>query len=184
MIIIINEIAIVIDIILHLPNIISQINIMKKISVIAIIASMSVIISSCGSGTTDTKKSDAATNTSNGINKYDPNRGEGKFKEIVLEEKINETMVGAGNNTFTLKCAACHKLTDEKLVGPGWKGVTSRRKPEWIMNFITNTDEMINKDPAAQAQLEICLVRMPSQSLSDDDARALLEFMRKNDSGK
>lgn len=53
-----------------------------------------------------------------------------------------------------------------------------------IMNFITNTDEMLNKDPEAQAQLEICLVRMPNQSLSDDEARNLLEFMRKNDGVK
>jgi hypothetical protein len=29
--------------------------------------------------------------------------------------------------------------------------------------------------------LELCLVRMPNQSLTDDDARAILEFMRKND---
>ena len=49
------------------------------------------------------------------------------------------------------------------------------------MNFITNTDEMLNKDPKAQAMLEICLVRMPNQSLPDNDARQLLEFMRKND---
>jgi hypothetical protein len=52
------------------------------------------------------------------------------------------------------------------------------------MNFITNTDEMLNKDPKAQAQLEICLVRMPNQNLADADARALLEFMRKNDGAK
>ena len=38
--------------------------------------------------------------------------------------------------------------------------------------------------PAAQAQLEICLVRMPNQNLSDDEARHLLEFMRKNDGVK
>ena len=30
--------------------------------------------------------------------------------------------------------------------------------------FHTNTDEMLNKDPKAQAQLEICLVRMPNQT--------------------
>jgi hypothetical protein len=75
-------------------------------------------------------------------------------------------------------------VTDEKLVGPGWAGVTSRHAPEWIMNFITNTDAMINKDPKAQAQLEICLVRMPNQNLTDEDARNLLEFMRKNDGVK
>jgi pyruvate-formate lyase-activating enzyme len=69
-------------------------------------------------------------------------------------------------------------------VGPGWKAVTSRHSAEWIMNFVTNTDEMLNKDPKAQAQLEICLVRMPNQNLSDEDARALYEFMRKNDGVK
>ncbi len=84
-----------------------------------------------------------------------------------------------------VKCTSCHKHTGEKLVGPGWKGVTTfSNTPEWIMNFMTNTDEMLNKDPKAQAQLEICLVRMPNQNLSDDEARALYEFMRKNDGVK
>jgi cytochrome c551/c552 len=83
-----------------------------------------------------------------------------------------------------VKCSACHKLTEEKLVGPGWKGVTERFKPEWIMNFVTNTDAMLDKDPKAQAQLEICLVRMPNQNISDEDARNVYEFMRKNDSKK
>ena len=49
------------------------------------------------------------------------------------------------------------------------------------MNFVTNTDAMLNKDPKAQAQLEICLVRMPNQNVSDEDARNVYEFMRKND---
>ena len=75
-------------------------------------------------------------------------------------------------------------MTDEKLVGPGWKGVTTRHKPEWIMNFTTNTDVMIDKDPKAQAMLEICMVRMPNQNLSDDDARNVLEYMRQNDGVK
>ena len=79
------------------------------------------------------------------------------------------------------KCSSCHKLTEEKLVGPGWAGLSKRRTPEWIMNFITNPDPMIDKDPELQAQLEICLVRMPNQNLTDDDARHILEFMRKND---
>ncbi len=89
-----------------------------------------------------------------------------------------------GDQVFQVKCSSCHKLTDERLVGPGWHGVTSRQTPAWIMNFITNTDEMIDKDPKAQAMLEICMVRMPNQNLSDDNAREILEFMRKNDGVK
>lgn len=115
---------------------------------------------------------------------YDPNRGLGKFTTVDLGTKLNETMAAEGEKIQSVKCSACHKLTDEKLVGPGWKGVTSRHKPEWIMNFITNPDPMIDKDPKVQAMLEICLVRMPNQSLNDTDARNLLEFMRKNDGVK
>jgi cytochrome c2 len=122
--------------------------------------------------------------TSNGNPSYDPNRGEGKFDHVELSETLNAFLADKGEKVYNVKCSSCHKLTEEKLVGPGWKNVTARHKPEWIMNFITNTDAMLNKDPAAQAQLEICLVRMPNQSLSDDDARELLEFMRKNDGVK
>ena len=82
---------------------------------------------------------------------------------------------------YTVKCSACHKTTEEKLVGPGWLGVTKRHKPEWILNFATNPEAMIDKDPALQAQLEICLVRMPNQNINDEEAKAVYEFMRKND---
>jgi len=111
-------------------------------------------------------------------------RGVGKFTNVELPEKLDAKMAHEGNEIYDLKCSSCHKLTDEKLVGPGWKGVTTRRKPEWIMNFATNTDEMLNKDAEAQAMLEVCMVRMPNQNLSDKDARDVLEFMRQNDGVK
>lgn len=130
-----------------------------------------------GSTTTEDKKGDENPS-------YDPNRGEGKFTKVELGASLDAAKADGGKKVYDVKCGACHKLTDEKLVGPGWLGVTTRHNPEWIMNFITNTDAMINKDPKVQAQLEICLVRMPNQSLSDDDARNLLEFMRKNDGVK
>ncbi|MET3046532.1 c-type cytochrome [Flavobacterium columnare] len=114
---------------------------------------------------------------------YDPNRGEGKFDKIELGT-LDLAKATEGEKVSEIKCTSCHKTTDEKLVGPGWKGVTERRKPEWIMNFITNPDPMIDKDPELQAQLEICLVRMPNQGLTDDEARNILEYMRKNDGVK
>lgn len=115
---------------------------------------------------------------------YDPKRGEGKFDTVELGATLDQAMAKKGEEVAGVKCASCHKTTGEKLVGPGWKGVTERRKPEWIMNFITNPDPMIDKDPEVQAQLEICLVRMPNQGVSDDEARGILEYMRKNDGVK
>jgi mono/diheme cytochrome c family protein len=97
---------------------------------------------------------------------------------------LDKAMAASGRKSFDIKCASCHKLTEERLVGPGWAKVTERRTPVWIMNFLTNVDEMIDKDPAAQAMLEICLVRMPNQNIEDKEARDLLEFMRENDGVK
>ena len=115
---------------------------------------------------------------------YDPKRGEGKYDTVELGAALDQAMATKGEEVSGVKCTSCHKMTDEKLVGPGWKGVTERRTPQWIMNFITNPDPMIDKDPEVQAQLEICLVRMPNQGISDDEARGILEYMRKNDGVK
>lgn len=91
---------------------------------------------------------------------------------------IDAKMVDAGKGIYELKCQACHSLGANRVVGPGWKGVTERRKPEWIMNMMLTPDIMLDSDPDAQKQLEECLVRMPNQSLSKDDGRHVLEFMR------
>jgi mono/diheme cytochrome c family protein len=132
-----------------------------------------------------TPASEATSSADNNANpSYDPKRGEGKFTTVDIADHLDAAKADAGKKVYDVKCSACHKLTNEKLVGPGWAGVTTRHEPVWIMNFVTNTDEMIDKDPSAQAQLEICLVRMPNQNLSDDDARNLLEFMRRNDGVK
>jgi len=111
-------------------------------------------------------------------------KGIGRFRNIQLTHPLDEAMVAKGKAIFQSKCIACHKLTTEKLVGPGWSGVTDKRSPEWIMNWVTNTKVMVDRDLAAQADLAICLIRMPDQDLDDDQARNVLEFMRANDGKK
>ncbi|MBT0526054.1 cytochrome c [Riemerella anatipestifer] len=116
---------------------------------------------------------------------YDPQVGLGKFNTSNVDvTKFDATMASEGEKLAEVKCISCHKPSDEKLVGPGWKGVTQRRTAPWIMNFITNPDPMIDKDPELQKQLEQCMVRMPNQSLSDQDARNILEYMRQIDGAK
>ncbi len=160
---------------------------MKSLSFIVVIALFFVACNggkSDDSGNASTSDPYDAKKTDNNTPSYDPNRGEGKFTKVEVGSVLDTKMAVDGEKTYGVKCGSCHKLTDERLVGPGWKGVTSRHTVEWIMNFSTNTDAMLNKDPKAQAQLEICLVRMPNQNLSDDEARNLYEFMRKNDGVK
>ena len=155
-----------------------------------IVTGMAAFFLACGGG--EEKKNEsvatapATTETSAAApaSEGDASKGIGKFTNVELSPTLDAKMAESGQTVYDVKCGACHKLTEERLVGPGWKGVTSRRKPEWIMNFATNVDEMLAKDPEAQAQLEVCLVRMPNQNLTDDDARHILEFMRKNDGVK
>jgi hypothetical protein len=157
-------------------------NIMKKIAVILMLG---FFIASCGTGagsdTQPTGSADTRSTTDNGNPAYDPKRGEGKFTKVDIPASLDAAMADAGEKVYSVKCSSCHKTSNEKLVGPGWLGVTKKLTAEWIMNFSTNPDAMLDKDPEAKAQLEICLVRMPNQNLADADARAVYEFMRKND---
>lgn len=107
-----------------------------------------------------------------------------KEGDLTLSTPLDQAMVTTGKATYELKCQSCHKLTDEKLVGPGWKNVTQRRQPLWIMNMITNVDMMLETDPEAQKLLELCMVRMPNQNISQEESRKVLEFMRSNDGVK
>lgn len=108
-------------------------------------------------------------------------RGIGEVKTVTLNTPLEQERVKRGKDIYDMKCSACHTLTDQRVVGPGWAGITKTRKPEWIMNMITNVETMLERDPEAQKLLELCLTRMPNQNVSIGDARDVLEYMRSND---
>ncbi|MDZ4666713.1 MAG: cytochrome c [bacterium] len=147
-----------------------------------------MMVASCGgeaeNAETGNNEATSTEATPNADPTADDSKGVGKFTSVELAPNLDQKLADAGKGVYDMKCGACHRLTEVKLVGPGWKGVTSRRKPEWIMNFSTNPEEMLSKDASAMAMLEECLVKMPNQNLSDEDARNVLEFMRSNDGVK
>lgn len=161
---------------------------MNKVTILALSLTMTCFITSCGTGNNSSNNNSTKEAPKSMVSepaKYDPKRGEGKYDESnVSVGALDPSMAEKGKAISDTKCFSCHKTSDEKLVGPGWKGVTERRSLHWIMNFITNPDPMIDKDPQVQAQLELCLVRMPNQNLQDEEARSIVEFMRQNDGVK
>lgn len=142
----------------------------------------SFILWSCGDGNNAAMEEQSGDNQPAIENEVHGN--EVKAEDVTITNPLNAQWVSHGKEVYDLKCQACHRLTEERLVGPGWKGVTKRREPHWIINMITNVDMMLEKDPEAQKLLEQCLVRMPNQNISKDDARHILEFMRSNDGEK
>lgn len=158
---------------------------MKKISLSIAIVSI-VVLAACGGGGTEKKETKKKEKTEEKAEKEVPQsikegKGIGAIDHVKLTEELDESMIQVGESIYDMKCASCHKLSDQRVVGPGFAGITNKRKPEWIMNMITNTDAMLEEDPAAQKLLEECLTRMPNQNVSVGDARQILEFFRKND---
>jgi len=152
-----------------------------KLSALLLIAG-SAFLFACNEGV----KKDEKTVDVQDLTKNQPEVHGTELKEgdITLNTPLDQAMVSAGKSTYELKCQSCHRLTEEKLVGPGWKDVTKKRQPLWIMNMITNVDMMLETDAEAKKLLEQCMVRMPNQNISKEDARKVLEFMRSNDGEK
>lgn len=138
----------------------------------------------CGGGETGSSASPATAAPTPEEKMLAEGKGIGEVKFVELKTPLEAERVARGKAIYDMKCAACHKLDDKRVVGPGWKEVTVRRKPEWIMNMVTNVEMMLDKDEEAQKLLQLCLTRMPNQNVSIGDARDVLEFMRSNDGEK
>lgn len=95
-----------------------------------------------------------------------------------LAAEIDPAMIDEAMGIFNAKCKACHGLTEEKVVGPGWKGVYKEGKGPWIMNMMLHTQWMVENDPEAQALVEETKTIMPDQGLTEEQARSMLELIR------
>jgi hypothetical protein len=155
----------------------------SKILLAAIVTGSSLFFIACGGGGVS-KEAEPVDINKIASEKPEIHGTEVKEGDITITSPLNADWVNTGKATYELKCQSCHRLTEEKLVGPGWKGVTQKRQPVWILNMITNVDMMLEKDVEAQKLLELCMVRMPNQNLTLEDSRKVLEFMRSNDGEK
>ncbi len=104
------------------------------------------------------------------------NKGIGPIKSVKLGP-IDEALAAKGKEVFKANCTACHKIK-KRYIGPGLKGVTERRSPEWIMNMIMNSKEMLEKDPVAKALIAEYNAPMAQQQLKEEEVRAILEYLR------
>lgn len=106
------------------------------------------------------------------------NKGIGPIKSVKLSATIDEKMAAEGKIVFEKMCTACHKV-NKKFIGPSPNGILEKRSPEWVMNMILNPVEMVQKDELAKDLLmEFNGSPMANQNLSEDEARAVLEFFR------
>jgi len=106
-------------------------------------------------------------------------KGVGPVKHVDMAS-LDASRAPLGEELFTVKCSACHKLA-ERYIGPALAGVTQRREPEWILNQILNPEVMIVEDPVAKALLAEYLAPMANQHLTRDEAESILVYFREYD---
>lgn len=84
-----------------------------------------------------------------------------------------------GEQIFKQNCAVCHKVTTQRLVGPGLQGVTEKRNREWLKKFITGSQALIKSGDADATAIwnEFNQVVMPDQPLKDAELDAVIDYI-------
>jgi cytochrome c len=142
------------------------------------------VLSGCGGGDEseggETSEAPAAGGPQAGtdLTAWQVENGIGPITEAIELGEIDPALVTRGEEIFNLKCSACHKLNERYVAPPLWD-VTSRRTPEFVMNMVLNPLEMTQRHPTTKELLAEYFVPMAPQGLTEVDARAILEFLRK-----
>jgi cytochrome c len=130
-----------------------------------------LFLSACGGGAAETPAA-----APDGLTQDQLVNGIGPVRSVTLAE-VDAALAAAGEELFTVKCSACHRMA-ERYVGPALADVTIRRSPAYIMNMIMNPQEMIEKHPEAKKLFAEFMTPMANQNLTEADARAVLEYLR------
>jgi len=142
---------------------------MKKISLVLLLVGLLV---SCGG-----KKEETST----------PSKTETQVQKVDLSQisedwpALNEELASKGEKLFAQKgCNACHTVTDQKLVGPGLKGLNGRAGYRWSLAMILNPDSMLKNDERAKQLLKEYGTPMTNQNVTLEEAEAILHYILKN----
>ena len=143
---------------------------------------LAFILISCGGGdgksAADRIKEQAQMAPADPYENWESNNGIGPIKSLELPTEIDQELATKGQEIYENMCTACHKA-EKRFIGPSPKGIFERRTAAWTMNMILNPDEMVQKDPMAKKLLmEYNGSPMANQNLTEDEARAVLEFFR------
>lgn len=136
-----------------------------------------MLFAGCSDQNSSNSGSEAAKAENNsGLSSFEMVNGIGPVDEEITLNEINSDMVEKGAQIFKTKCSACHKM-DDRYVGPALGNVLDDRTPTYVMNMILNPDQMVKEHPEAKKLLAEYMTSMPNQNLTQDEARAIVEYL-------
>lgn len=85
-----------------------------------------------------------------------------------------------GEALFKSQCAQCHSTGENKVIGPGLKGIHTKQNEAWLISWIRNSQELIKSGDAYAVQIyeEYNKTVMPSFALSDDEIKSILAYVK------
>lgn len=92
----------------------------------------------------------------------------------------------SGKSIFEARCASCHKISNQKLVGPGLANVNKRRDQKWLVKFIRNSQKLIKEGNKLANRLynQYNQTIMPSHTdLSKEEILNVLDYIKKESEG-
>ena len=98
---------------------------------------------------------------------------------IFLTTNVLAQDLEKGEKLFKQNCTACHMMSEAKLVGPGLKGVTEKYEKEWLVKWITNSQEFIasGDERAIKIFEEYNKSVMQSFDFSEDELNDLIGYL-------
>jgi cytochrome c len=108
---------------------------------------------------------------------FELEHGVGPITAPVQLGAIDPATAARGEELFQYNCEACHMLED-RFVGPPLGRVLERRSAAFVMNMILNPEQMAREHPEGQKLLAEYPLVMPYQNISEDEARAIVEYLR------
>jgi len=153
---------------------------MRRFAKLGLLLVAGALLVGCG-GSTDTDGAGSASASSSsaddGLTAFEREHGIGPIKQPVELGPPDAALASAGEQIFRMKCTACHRV-DERYIGPALGNVLERRSATYTMNMMMNPTEMAQRHPVAKGLLAEYLAPMPFQDLTEQDARALVEYLR------
>ncbi|HKR06816.1 MAG TPA: c-type cytochrome [Bacteroidia bacterium] len=103
------------------------------------------------------------------------------FVIFFLTAFISSAQAPDGKILFETNCKQCHSTGDNKVIGPGLKGVEDRvPSEEWLLKWVKNSTALIKAGDEYGNKIfkENGGVAMPAQSLKDDEIKAILAYTK------
>jgi mono/diheme cytochrome c family protein len=151
---------------------------MIRIALLALSLPAWIFLAGCGGGGASSDRpassSPGGTATSSSVSALDQG-------PRASEAPANEELAKQGEKLFQEKgCSACHSF-GARATGPDLAGVSERRTAKWIENQILHPEKMIKEDPIARQLFAQFALQMPNQGLTEEQARAVIEFFKHRD---